>query len=65
MRLQCYMPAEAIPPLRRNKSKVPDANTFNWQSRLRELEALSREHHEREVVKATCKDANETSKKLK
>jgi hypothetical protein len=43
------MPAEAIPPPRRRKPSAPDASSFNWQIRLGELEALSKEHQEQQA----------------
>ena len=42
------MPAEAVPPLRRRAPTGPDGSSFNWRSRLGELEALSKERLERE-----------------
>jgi hypothetical protein len=52
------MPAEAIPPPRRRKPSAPDASSFNWQIRLGELEALSKDSHPLTGGKTEESDAN-------
>ena len=58
------MPAEAIPPSRRRKPGLPDASSFDWLSRLGELEALSREQQEQQQeIEEGCKDVDEAKQR--